>query len=130
MAIAKTMRDRLLAVIELGLRPGSPGERQAAESAIGRLILSHADAIRALLAREPSALSPPSPGYDEPEQDDPLDRFESWREAVRYCLRCAGDLSRWEEEFLSSVLRYRYRPSDRQLDVLRCITSRTMGAMA
>lgn len=125
-ALLLPVRDRLLAVLALAERPGCDGERQAAEAAIGRLVVANAPAFRSLLAA--AAPPPPPPPRASREWDcDVLDRFPSWRAAVEFCLRCADDLSSWERKFLVNVSGFRH-PSEKQLDVIRNIVERTMEA--
>jgi hypothetical protein len=113
-------RDRLLACIRLAERPGTPGERLAAETAIGRLVVAHARAVIAAL----SETAPPEPTYDD---GDPLACFADWRDAAQFCLQ-NGELSSWERNFLISILRFR-RATPKQLNALREIADRTLGAM-
>ena len=125
-ALALPVRDRLLAVLDLAQRPGTDGERQAAEAAIGRIVLANATVFRALLTAAPPP--PPPPPRPAREWDaDVLDRFPSWHAAVEFCLRCADDLTSWERKFLVSISGFR-NPSDKQFDVLRNIIERTLEA--
>jgi hypothetical protein len=103
-------------VIELGLRPGSDGERR---SRPGRPFeRKHVPRV----ARVTSART----GVGT--YENRLSCFASLQEAARFCLQRCDDLSGWERSFLRSVLSFK-RPSERQLGVIRNIAARAMEAV-
>jgi hypothetical protein len=106
MSLTLAVRDRLLAVLDLAERPGTPGEREAADHAIGRLVVANADAIRAILVA--------------PEQ-----RVESrhWRETAADCAGLAHLLIYWEQEFVGGLGRFS-RLSQKQHTALTRIATR------
>jgi hypothetical protein len=90
MALDPPARRRILAALALAERPGSDGERAAAEAAIGRLVVTHADAIRRLL------------GDAEPEAD-----AIGWRDLAAKCLRRHQEITDWELGFVRNLLDFR-----------------------
>src|SRR5689334_1919769 len=85
--------DRLARVLALAERPGSLGERAAAEAAIGRMIASAPNFWRQrLLAPVPAPPPPPPP--PRPKRD----YWPDWRDLALRCDR-SGRLSQWEQGF-------------------------------
>ncbi len=109
---------RLLAALALAESGATPGERCAAEQAIGRLIVANADAFRALLHQN----SRPAP-VDFAEPPPP-----PWRETVAACLARPGCLRPWEQGFLRDIQRLR-RLSPKQSSIVNEIAAR-VGVMA
>jgi len=105
-AVALPVRERLLAVLDLAERPGTPGEAEAACYALGRLVLANSSAFRAILTAPALPRAPVAPG---------------WRDLCETCLRCP--LRTWEMDFLRS-LRGFPRISQKQRDVLHAIAER------
>ena len=110
---------RLFAALALAERGATPGERCAAEQAIGRLIVANADAFRTLLDPQKGLgaqtfTEPPAP---------------AWRETVAECLARPGSLRPWEIGFLHDLQRWGRRLSPKQRAIVNEIAVR-VGVMA
>ena len=121
---------RLLAALALAEQGATPGERAAAEQAIGRLVVANADAIRGMLERQnvaparrfTAAQNRAAPhGFAEPPAPP-------WRETVADCLARPGSLKPWEQGFLRDILRQN-RLSPKQRNIINEIATR-LGVMA
>ena len=107
-AISSGARRRMLAALALAERPGTAGERQAAEQALGRMMVSNASMIR-------GALTAPPP------RQMPL--MGTWRETCRLCLQHPRGLRKWEVGFLTDLPKFP-RISTKQRYVLNEIAER------
>ena len=116
---------RLLAALALAEQGATPGERAAAEQAIGRLVVANADAIRALIEREKVAAPRP---FTAPQNWPPAAKFTdpppaAWRETVAECLARPGSLKPWEQGFMRDILR-QGRLSPKQRNIVNEIATR------
>ena len=87
-------RRRFLAALALAVAPGTDGERCAAEAALGRLVVAHAPAFRALLQEDPP--------WPQPEAEP-----GGWRDLAARCLARRSELTYWEAGFVSSLMSFR-----------------------
>ncbi len=105
--------ERLDRVLALAERPGSEGERAAAEAAVGRLICSDIGFWRERLVGQAPALPLSAHRHAAPH----------WRALAQACTERPGCLRPWEREFVPSLLR-QATISRKQATILRDIARR------
>ncbi len=112
------MAQRLDRVLALAERPGSAGERQAAEAAVGRLMCAAPDFWRSCLTGPAST----------PASEPPVSRAPHWRVLAQRCIDKSGSMTAWERTFVPNLLR---QPaiSPKQRTILRGIAAR-IGVLA
>lgn len=110
---APTLRRLVGALALAASSSGAPdGERLAALGAAERLLAAHGLTLADLAVAAPRPARPPAPepaAWSAPDGDLP-----PWRVMVRDLCDYAERLTEWEQGFIASVSRRRYRPTERQ----------------